>query len=487
MEEKHFRYINFFKYFTIFIFLMSPFIFYEYERWRPKAIIDMDECNVWHTDNNNISKPDIDPNKCLTTCCPPGQVYSYSGMEEGCVYINQSYNIELPVDTINKTKHDLKKDFFYRKYNCKSIAEDKKGNKSENNDWYLNRDDGTIQNIYRNEVHQQHQYCLFVYAPSNESDFHTASLAVCNDHRPTFKEVIIPYLMLISGIALLISFFIHLLVLKRHSLPDKCLLCLLASLTVGVLSFALIQWVALELFCLPVRLIVYYSMLSSFFWMNVRSFDLWWNLMAFKDVHSQQESARRFYYYSLYSFGVPFFITLTAFYIDRYTSIDDKWKIGFTNNETCFIAENYGSQFIYYFGILLLLICINIVFFILTAKRIRNIKMNLMQQLSNDSGIHMKNLQNESAQYTIFLRLFILMGVAWLMEPISFIIDGFYWGFDFTDAVNASQGYYIFLLLIMKRDTLQLIEKRIDHWRGNKEDTSQSSTLTGEYSLNEMK
>lgn len=62
--------------------------------------------------------------------------------------------------------------------------------------------------------------------------------------------------------------------------------------------------------------------------------------------------------------------------------------------------------------------------------------------------------------FTMYLRLFIVMGVTWSMEGISFLISPENDLFLLTDICNTSQGVLIFVLFVMKRRVLRLIKKR---------------------------
>lgn len=68
----------------------------------------------------------------------------------------------------------------------------------------------------------------------------------------------------------------------------------------------------------------------------------------------------------------------------------------------------------------------------------------------------------------MYCRLFIVMGVFWIMEGITFLIEDpdktenaniFIW---IVDIWNLSQGAIVFALFVMKRRVLNLIKKR---WR----------------------
>lgn len=60
----------------------------------------------------------------------------------------------------------------------------------------------------------------------------------------------------------------------------------------------------------------------------------------------------------------------------------------------------------------------------------------------------------------MFLRLFIVMGITWLMESISFLFDPAGWVFIVTDVLNCCQGLVIFLLFVMKPKVKKLLLKR---------------------------
>lgn len=64
------------------------------------------------------------------------------------------------------------------------------------------------------------------------------------------------------------------------------------------------------------------------------------------------------------------------------------------------------------------------------------------------------------SSFTLYLRLFIVMGVTWSMEVISFFISKDAEYFLLTDICNTIQGVLIFFLFVLKRRVLRLIKKR---------------------------
>lgn len=60
----------------------------------------------------------------------------------------------------------------------------------------------------------------------------------------------------------------------------------------------------------------------------------------------------------------------------------------------------------------------------------------------------------------MFIRLFVVMGVLWLLETISWLIDWNGWLFYLSDVLNAGSGLIIFLLFVLKPKVKRLLIKR---------------------------
>lgn len=139
----------------------------------------------------------------------------------------------------------------------------------------------------------------------------------------------------------------------------------------------------------------------------------------------------------------------------------------------------------------LCIICtINMVFFLLTALKIRRVQQDLKKVTSQEESsrhqskfnhdkdkwvynmnptktsfwlLHDNNMRFSSSlchSFILFLRLFIVMGVTWSMEAISFLISRTSNVFLLTDTCNTIQGVLIFVLFVLKRRVLRLIKKR---------------------------
>lgn len=122
----------------------------------------------------------------------------------------------------------------------------------------------------------------------------------------------------------------------------------------------------------------------------------------------------------------------------------------------------------------------NIVFFVLTALKIRCLKQELETRLAGHrSSFNHKKFRYERKHfkitfcsmiecssipsYTLYLRLLTVMGVTWALDAISFLDpDGYF--FLISDICNGAQGTIIFMLFVLKKKIfLQVKERSVTH------------------------
>ncbi|EDW49409.1 GM16175 [Drosophila sechellia] len=99
--------------------------------------------------------------------------------------------------------------------------------------------------------------------------------------------------------------------------------------------------------------------------------------------------------------------------------------------------------------------------FVLTAFRIMKVKkeaQNFTQQQNTTN-----RLNSDKQTYTLFLRLFIIMGLSWSLEIVSFLLSkkqAWAKAFMVADYFNWSQGTIIFVLFVLRPSTLKLLKER---------------------------
>lgn len=131
--------------------------------------------------------------------------------------------------------------------------------------------------------------------------------------------------------------------------------------------------------------------------------------------------------------------------------------------------------------LMLLQLIFNITLFICTALQIRKVFRETANAISKGDSRRFNRMEADKDRYVgnkyfrrsfsvnllctilrfgIYLRIFILMGVTWFFELISFVVDApEEWSY-FTDILNCLHGFFIFSQFVLKPRVKALIVKR---------------------------
>ncbi|XP_031622142.1 G-protein coupled receptor Mth2-like [Contarinia nasturtii] len=321
--------------------------------------------------------------------------------------------------------------------------------------------------FFENNTIPHQKYCLKA-SLNKETNISTLDLAMCftNQDKLETRYTILPYGMLLSVPFILATILVYICLPELRNLHGKCLLCYLIGLIIGYTAMALVQLNGMNyvepLICKSVGYLIYFSFLSAFLWLSVISFDLWWNFRTTSGFLVFSEKMR-FTLYMIYAWGLSSLLTFTVFILDSMPSISESIRPGIGVG-TCFLKKTVASQFVFFYMPLCIICTINIIFFLLTALKIRKVQQDLKKITSHEeSSRHQSKFNHDKDNFTLYLRLFIVMGVTWSMEGISFLISENSDFFLLTDICNTIQGVLIFVLFVLKRRVVRLIKKR---WQG---------------------
>ncbi|XP_071568666.1 uncharacterized protein [Temnothorax nylanderi] len=203
-----------------------------------------------------------------------------------------------------------------------------------------------------------------------------------------------------------------------------------------------------------------FSFLSTFFWLNVTCFDIWW---TFRGLRSHQtnmkQDKKRFVMYSLYAWGITFILNVICAIMDYAPGIPKSY----IRPEMCKINFWFGdkdAKTLYFYIPMGATIISNICFFIATTITILYQNIRTAHQLrDSESRRHNENKQ----RFNMYLKLFIVMGITWVMELIGWSIN-----VDFVPAIvwfpisiiNGLQGVIIFIIFVFRKKVKQLLLKR---------------------------
>ncbi|XP_035786269.1 G-protein coupled receptor Mth2-like isoform X1 [Anopheles albimanus] len=387
---------------------------------------------------------------CVRLCCRDNEHLAI-----GCTKADMVFPIRANV-SVNATREmiDLRESPLYGFLHGKPCAQvyELLPQDSPHDEWTIARNGSLI--IEEGMLIPRNQYCL---APRYNETY--VSGLVCFVADPEFRYQLYPVGMLISVPFLLMTFFVYACIPELRNMHGKSLMCYVLGLSVGYTVLSLVQlkvFPGSSISCAISGYIVYFSFMVSFFWLNVMSFDIYWTFKGVTGVRSTE--TKKFVLYSLYAWGCPILLVAAALVADHTELLPVylRPQFGLTR---CLFIENKLIEFIYLYLPLLILVFMNVLFFVVTAIRIFKIQCETSMIRRGDSKRHTK-LDNDRDRFGLYLRLFIVMGVTWSLEIISWVVDTNAWIFYVSDVCNCIQGFLIFALFVLKQKIKRLIYRR---------------------------
>uniref|UniRef100_A0A182MPY5 G-protein coupled receptors family 2 profile 2 domain-containing protein n=1 Tax=Anopheles culicifacies TaxID=139723 RepID=A0A182MPY5_9DIPT len=344
---------------------------------------------------------------------------------------------------------------------------------------YVLHSDGVL--AYGESKYDRGRYCLQEAEPFANAGY-CETVDVYAMHRMYSVGILISLPFLVA------TFVVYALLPEMQNIPGKSLMCYVAALTVGYLLLGLMRFNVFGYrsnWCIGFGYLVYGALLASFFWLNVMAFDIFW---TFGGSRGRSSERRKFLYYSLYAWGAPLLIVGLVALLDNTEFIHASMRpqIGM---ERCFVSAERLIGFLYMYLPMLLLVSANVAFFAVTAIRIFRMEQATATALSGESRRHTK-YEKDRNRYSLYLRLFIIMGVTWTVEIITFLVGESTWLIYLVDICNCLTGISIFVLFVWKQKVKQLLLKRFGFKQAvplrNEQNTNSTISTTRSTDLKSM-
>ncbi|XP_017066430.1 probable G-protein coupled receptor Mth-like 10 isoform X2 [Drosophila eugracilis] len=363
-------------------------------------------------------------------------------------------------------------------------------------DNYLIYENGSMFRADDNQLIRKNEFCM-IPTYVNESDlYYTIHPANCQmqDEHSTVK-IINAYAMLFSIPFMMLTIAVYLLIPELRNQHGKSLVCYLVGLTVGYTSLCYMQLFnidAIGVGCKTFGYTAYFFFMAAYLWLSVISFDLWHNFRGTRGINRFEEK-KRFLFYSLYSWGIAVIFLAFTFYAQEFTDWPSNLKPGIGDGTYCWLDMTNWAAMLYFYGPILAIVVANTVMFIMTAVKIHGVQREMARIIASENST--KNLRTEkdkrnrrvlsSLRFGLFLRLFLIMGVTWLSELLSYFVGNEKeWSklFYISDLANAMQGFLIFMLFVMKKKVKHLITNRLLEKRRSNglSSTATSTSLTSD-------
>ncbi|KAB0803803.1 hypothetical protein PPYR_00773 [Photinus pyralis] len=299
-------------------------------------------------------------------------------------------------------------------------------------------------------------YCLDYFEDNR------ISALVCEDAMLKTEARINSVGMMVSLPFLLATFVVYML-LPNKNLHAMSLMCYAISLFGAYLCLVLAKEVSgiAGPSCVVLATSCLYFFMSSFLWMNLFSFTIWRSFGKLSSGNAARNTSNYMLLYGLYTWGGALLFVAAITIIDRLTP-PGQWYTPGLGDGQCWFTPGYPSL-LYFYGPLSIITLADVVFFTQTAWRIKNLQREIAILKKNGNAISGRNREQQT--FYLYLKFFVIMGINWMTEIISWIIN---WQVEavpsavwiLTDLINALSGVFIFFIYAYKTCTWKLLLRR---------------------------
>ncbi|XP_067672877.1 uncharacterized protein [Haliotis asinina] len=270
--------------------------------------------------------------------------------------------------------------------------------------------DGTLETVSGYTFGQSHYHYdgKFAYVCTNLTQNFT-EISTFIDEKTEFNfspttAIVTSIGLFISLLGLMITMVIYALVRTLRNIPGKIILSLTTSLFFANLTVLFAPRAeSLPTLCMVVAALMHYLFLDAFLWMNVMAADVWFTFSkSFVKAGDGGKSSKRFLFYNIYARGVALVLVTKAVTVDNVVS-ESQYKPNYGHG-LCWITNKRGLL-VFFASPLLLLICLNFVFFSIAAKNIHDAKRKSAAYLG----------KGDSNQFGIYVKLSVIMGLTWVL------------------------------------------------------------------------
>ena len=271
----------------------------------------------------------------------------------------------------------------------------------------------------------------------------------------------------ISIICLFILLSVYSLLSKLRNIPGKNLMCLSVSLLLAQLLFLTAAGATdNQVMCLIISVVLHYSFMAAFFWINVMSFDIWRTFS--QETVTSVDSKKKFIFYNLYAWLSPLLVIAISAIVNWSPGIHPGYQPGYAEG-LCWITQRMAL--LIYFGIpLALLLCSNIIFYILTIRQL--ILITKTTKIIQQSG-------ENKHRFTLYVKLSVIMGLTWIFGFIATLSEMQFLWYVFV-ILNSLQGAFICVSFVITRKVGKLL---MEKWGLIRKKTETKETRTRSTSL----
>ncbi|XP_022197924.2 G-protein coupled receptor Mth2 [Nilaparvata lugens] len=311
-------------------------------------------------------------------------------------------------------------------------------------------------------------YCLDLFeTPSGPVALPLICFSSSDEQSPDFWKklalTVYPMGLLLSVPFLLVTLLIYALIPELRDTRGKSLCCHISCLILAYIALATVQLGGPSLsenMCVMIAFLIQFSFLACFFWLNVLCFDTWWRVTSPFTYSNQKIELKKMLWYSLYAWCCPLLVLLSTVLMELTPFIPPSYlKPNFAYN--CWFSNDLAALG-YFYGPMGFILISNMVFFLLSARRLCK-PIHFYADTKAEAPVSQKTaLQRRLDMFKQCAFLFVVMGVNWFAELISWALGGPSQVWFVTDVLNTLQGVIIFIIFVLyvpraKRLAMQFI------------------------------
>ncbi|XP_075220886.1 G-protein coupled receptor Mth2-like isoform X1 [Lycorma delicatula] len=401
---------------------------------------------------------------CIRKCCPQGE----SVLDDiSCVKTNKTF-------TINDIKFEnstIEKDNYHFLYGFP-----KGSNAYVEEDFVMATDGNLLENGTRQNLSE---YCIDYFTTDKEEYKLQSYICVLDtiEDEETNSKMFIKENLTISTIFFFLVFAVYCFLPELRNMNGICLMnhvgCFFtAYLFLAIFEFSDKKTMFSYFLCKSLGYMTYFSFFAGFLWLNVMCFDVWWVFKKMQPTSSSggsvrlKENKEKFIAYSIYAWGTALGFLIILILMDCIPEDATSETFSFIKpkfgQNTCWILE-YKSIWLYFYGPLLLLFLSNIFFFVITIKKVIGFSRQTKVLKNKNSRRH---TEREYKRYMVYMKLFVIMGVPWILEVISSVTIQMYPKTKYNDLwyivdfFNSLRGLLIFVIFVMKKRILRKLNNK---------------------------
>ncbi|XP_060860068.1 G-protein coupled receptor Mth2-like isoform X2 [Metopolophium dirhodum] len=399
---------------------------------------------------------------CVNKCCMGDELYvfdeQYSSMT--CKKSETPFKLfvyEIDVDWVSRSNSTVLP--YYTKGSC-SISHVLL-------DSFILSMDGSLYRINEDRLVPDMDYCVEYYAKAESLVADGILAIICvhdkaEDTQSSLKDFLFLATLVPSIVSLALTLLVYATLSSLRNVHGYYVMCYVACQLLLFVCTAIGDSINDNInspLCIPFGYLVLFVYLTTFCWLNVICFDVYWTLRHNCSININTSISVRTIMYHIYCWGFSSIFVSTGYlfqHSQHETLLELAPDIGYNR---CFFYDPYRYGFyIFYMLPICVIVTANLILFLLTAIHCSRIKSELNTFNPTDSKTKSFHIYKE--RFVIGIKLFLVMGIPVIISIIRIIFQIHWIVYDILNAIPRLQGVYIFIIFVAKRKVIMDLRKK---------------------------